>query len=274
MIPIETVSPRNAPALAQFVSDRLQRTRRVPLDGPMPSVTLSYAQSLDGSIAAERGKPLKLSNPESQRLTHQLRAWHDAVLVGINTVLSDDPQLTVRLASGKSPQPVVLDSSLRFPLSARLLHAPCVSPIIVTTTDACAHREWQLREAGAQIVRLPPRHDGRIGIRDLLTRLHALAIGSLMVEGGAEIITSFLASEMVDQLVITIIPQVLGGLPAVTPFSAGSQSAARCGLTNVRYHSFGGDLVVFADVDPVITRLEDNASTIDVGAEFIRSAMN
>ncbi|HEX9595492.1 MAG TPA: RibD family protein, partial [Anaerolineales bacterium] len=83
-----------------------------------PTVTLSYAQSLDGSIALHRGEPLTLSGPESMAMTHRLRAAHDAILVGIGTVISDDPQLNVRLVEGRNPQVVVLDSRLRLPLTA------------------------------------------------------------------------------------------------------------------------------------------------------------
>ena len=86
-----------------------------------PFVTLSYAQSLDGSIAARRGATTPISGPDALRLTHQLRAHHDAILVGIGTVLADDPQLTVRLVAGPNPQPVIVDSRLRLPLTARLL---------------------------------------------------------------------------------------------------------------------------------------------------------
>ena len=83
-----------------------------------PFVTLSYAQSLDGCIAAKRGQPLALSGPQSLTLTHQLRSAHDAIMVGIGTLLADNPRLTVRLVEGRDPQPVVLDSRLRFPSEA------------------------------------------------------------------------------------------------------------------------------------------------------------
>ena len=84
-----------------------------------PRVTLTYAQSLDGSITARSGAPLSLSGAESLHYTHQLRAAHDAILVGIGTVLSDDPRLDVRLVTGPSPRPIVLDSELRCPVTAR-----------------------------------------------------------------------------------------------------------------------------------------------------------
>ncbi len=86
-----------------------------------PLVTLSYAQDLDGSIAKRRGEPTSISGPESLEFTHRLRAAHDAILVGIGTVISDDPQLNVRFAKGNDPQIVVLDSQLRLPLQSKLL---------------------------------------------------------------------------------------------------------------------------------------------------------
>ncbi|MCK4899238.1 MAG: RibD family protein, partial [Anaerolineales bacterium] len=87
-----------------------------------PLVTLSYAQSLDGSIAVRRGSPLSLSSPEAMTLTHRLRAAHETILVGIGTVLADNPRLTVRLVEGRNPQPIILDSHLRLFLDANLLH--------------------------------------------------------------------------------------------------------------------------------------------------------
>ncbi|MBM2842777.1 MAG: RibD family protein, partial [Anaerolineales bacterium] len=89
-----------------------------------PFITLSYAQSLDGSIALPDGRPLALSSPPSLFRTHALRARHDGVLVGVGTILADDPQLTVRHAAGPNPQPIVLDTGLRTPLPARILSNP------------------------------------------------------------------------------------------------------------------------------------------------------
>jgi len=229
--------------------DRLQEAQSCRGQDGLPWVTLSYAQSLDGSIAATPGKPLQLSNPHSQALTHQLRALHDAVLVGINTVVTDDPQLTVRLVKGKNPQPVVLDGRLRLPIGAKLLRPPCVPPIIATTTRASALREKRLRKAGAHIVRLRSRSNGFVDLRMLLTHLQELGIRSLMVEGGAEVITDFLTCQLVDQMIVTIAPRVVGGLSAVKPLVPRLHSQVYLELTNVQYHSFGGDLVVYADVE-------------------------
>src|SRR5438874_9179107 len=101
------------------VKTRLDQAARVPAERPF--VTLSYAQSLDGSITTRPGATLGLSNSASQALTHDIRAHHEAILVGVNTVLTDDPRLTVRLVDGRSPRPVIVDSHLKTPPTARLL---------------------------------------------------------------------------------------------------------------------------------------------------------
>ncbi len=243
---IETSLERDDGVLSRLRDNLRQAGERRGREA-VPSVTLSYAQSLDGSIAAEPGKPLQLSNAESQALTHRLRSVHDGVLVGINTLLSDDPRLTVRLVAGKNPQPVVVDSLLRSPVGARLLRAPCVPPIIATTERSSAVREKQLLAAGAHVVRLPSQPDGRVDLHMLLRHLYELGIRSLMVEGGAGVITDFLARQLVDQMVITIAPQFVGGLSAVKPSLPKTVGSGT--LTNVQYESFAGDLVVYAEVE-------------------------
>jgi 3,4-dihydroxy 2-butanone 4-phosphate synthase/GTP cyclohydrolase II len=227
---------------------RLEQAGQRGHDSGVPCVTLSYAQSLDGSIANRPGQPLQLSNPQTQTLTHRLRSLHDAVLVGINTVLSDDPRLTARIVGGRNPQPVVLDGRLRLPLKARLLHPPCVPPIIATTAQAGLAREKRLREAGAQVLRLPSQRNGLVDLKILLRRLHYMGIRSLMVEGGSQVITDFLGRHLVDQIIITIAPRVVGGLHAVTSALPKMRSPGSR-LVNVQYQAFAGDLVVFADVE-------------------------
>ena len=174
---------------------------------------------------------------------------HDAVLVGINTVLSDDPRLTARIIGGANPQPVVLDGRLRVPLKSRLLHPPCVPPIIATTVQASVAREKRLRAAGAKILRLPSQRNGLVDVRVLLRRLYDMGIRSLMVEGGSKVITEFLGRQLVDQMIVTIAPRVVGGLNAVAPFVPSVRSAGCGRLINVQYQVFGGDLVVFAEIE-------------------------
>ena len=216
-----------------------------------PFVTLSYAQSLDGSIAARRGATTPISGPEALRLTHQLRAHHDAILVGIGTVLADDPQLTVRLVPGPNPQPVIVDSRLRLPPTARLLGDG--RPWIATTDAADRRRQAALEAAGARVVRLPADDAGRVSLPALLAYLHRQGIRSLMVEGGAQVITGILADRLADRLVVTIAPLLLGGLNAVATGRPSGPAALNGhllpALLRPRYRVVGRDVVLFGELE-------------------------
>ncbi len=212
-----------------------------------PFVTLTYAQSLDGSIAARRGEQTIISGPEAGRLTHRLRARHDAILVGIGTVITDDPQLTVRLARGPNPQPVIVDSRLRFPPWARLLRGDR-RPWIATTEAADARRQAALEAAGARVFRLPADADGLVSLPALLEHLRRLHIRSLMVEGGATVISHFLAAHLADRLVLTIAPMLLGGLNAVGDLGQ-INGRVMPQLSRPRYQMLGKDVVLFGDLN-------------------------
>ncbi len=216
---------------------------------PLPRVTLTYAQSLDGSIAKDRGAPLILSSSESLAMTHRLRAAHDAILVGIGTVLADDPQLTVRLADGTDPQPVVLDSHLRIPEHCRLMDAD-LRPWLATV-EGNGHRARTLEARGAQVLSLPADDRGRIDLPALLEALRHRGIHRLMVEGGASVITSFLRSGLVDWVVLTIVPRLVGGLRAVEgPLAADGLAAPR--LLEPDWQRFGSDLVMWGRLETAV----------------------
>ncbi len=211
---------------------------------------MSYAQSLDGSIAIRRGTPYSLSGEESRTLTHKLRAAHDAILVGIDTVLADNPFLTVRLVEGPSPIPIVLDSHLRLPLNSNLLKNK-VSPLIATTTSASEENQAQIEEFGAKIIRVIPDERGWVNLPVLLSILPDLGIRNVMVEGGAKVITSFLFHHLVDWIVITIAPTFLGGLHAVeNPLTlcnrenSGSSNLPQ--FNNCGHEQVGKDIVVWS----------------------------
>ncbi len=210
-----------------------------------PLVTLSYAQSIDGCIARRPGRPLALSNQKSMTLTHRLRSLHDAILVGIGTILADDPQLTVRLVNGKNPRPVIVDSRLRCPLDARALrHDP--PALIATKENSNGDRESALAAAGVSFLRLPADSEGLLDLARLLNMLGDLGINTLMIEGGAQIITSVLRNRLADQLVLTIAPVYVGGLAAVWPMQLDILSPPR--IRNTKYKMFGDDMVLRADL--------------------------
>jgi 3,4-dihydroxy 2-butanone 4-phosphate synthase/GTP cyclohydrolase II len=190
---------------------RLEEVQAPAFRRSRPFVTLAYAQSLDGSIAGTGNRPLSLSSPGSLQLTHELRAAHDAILVGIGTVLADDPQLNVRLASGKDPRPIVVDSRLRIPRDARLLRNG--SGLWLASTEAADDSaEAELQSRGAMVMRLRALENGWVDLEVLLERLALRGVQNLLVEGGARILTSFLESKLVDYLVVTISPRFVGGV--------------------------------------------------------------
>lgn len=205
-----------------------------------PLVTLTYAQSLDGCISARPGQATALSAPQSLRLTHELRAQHDAILVGIGTLLADDPRLNVRLIPGPDPQPVILDSYLRTPLSARLLHGPR-KPWIAASQDAPQAAQRALQAAGAQLIFLPQEEKDRLPLPELLRSLAGMGISSLMVEGGAQVISSFLQSRLVDQVVLTIAPRFLSGYHSIQ----GANPTLLPRLESWESRRYGDDLVLF-----------------------------
>ena len=210
-----------------------------------PLVSLCYAQSLDGCLAVRRGRPTALSGPSSTRFTHWLRAAHDAILAGVGTVLADDPLLTVRLVDGDSPQPVILDSRLRTPLQARLLRQHPKPAWIAASSQAPPEKRAALEAAGARLLSLQVDPQGRLQLPALLDCLGALGIRRLMVEGGARVITSFLAQGLVDLAVVTIAPLWLGGLSAIEATSEWLKIQADFPrLRDVHSHQLGEDTVI------------------------------
>ncbi len=212
-----------------------------------PVVSLCYAQSLDGSLTARAGEPLLLSGPQSLEMTHRLRAAQDAILVGIGTILSDNPSLTVRLVAGASPQPVILDGGLALPMDAKVLRHP-LHPWVATRAgqrgETYLEKKGAIAAAGAQILELPTGLDEHIDLRCLLSGLFERGVRSLMVEGGARVLTSFLMSGLVDRVSVTIAPVYIGGLPIAANLSR-AMEAGRRRLVEVEYQPAGRDLLVW-----------------------------
>ena len=182
-----------------------------------PTITVSYAQTLDGRLAAANGSSRWISAPESLRFAHTLRAEHDAVAVGAGTACKDDPRLTVRLVSAENPLRVIVDSTLRTPLDAAVLADGAAKGTVLAVTDrAPDERCEEALSLGATVLELPSDAAGRVDLRALLSELHSLGVRSVMVEGGAALITSFLGERLVDRLAVCIAPKILGrGIEAV-----------------------------------------------------------
>ncbi len=212
-----------------------------------PFVTVSYAQSVDGSIASKNRLPIQLSGPESAVLTHQIRAASDAILIGVGTLLADDPRLTVRLTEGRNPQPIVLDTHLRTPASAKLVAKSDLSPWIIKSRDNRSNRLETLENAGATPLPCATSRDGKIDLHALMAMLSEKQINSIMVEGGAKVITSFVRSRLIDQFIITVSPRLVGGLQVIDAIGLNLNTYLMLG--HVSYQRLGNDLVIWTRPD-------------------------
>jgi riboflavin-specific deaminase-like protein len=204
-----------------------------------PFVTAAFAISADGCLSRESGKATRISGPESLHVTHQLRALHAALLVGVGTVLADDPALTTRLVSGPSPLRVVLDSRLRVPPSARLLHSTERSAWLVTSAAASHPQAQLLAAAGADVVQVPASPEG-VALADLLSLLAASGMRTLMVEGGAAVLESFFRSRCVDYVVLTMSPERLAN-PRAVKLGPSTDAALRAWRAHSRREALGVD---------------------------------
>ncbi|MFB0505352.1 MAG: bifunctional diaminohydroxyphosphoribosylaminopyrimidine deaminase/5-amino-6-(5-phosphoribosylamino)uracil reductase RibD [Thermodesulfobacteriota bacterium] len=211
----------------------------------IPFVTLKFAQSLDGRIATKTGNSQWISSPETLRLAHKLRSTHDGVLVGIGTVLADDPSLTVRLLKGRNPQRIILDGRLRIPLTAKVLNDEGVGKTSIVTTEGANRKKAQsLKNLGAKILWVAKNRRGEIDMEDLLGKLGRMGITSVLVEGGAKIITSMLRERLADKIVIVVAPKLIGkGIEAVGNLEIRGVNEA-LQISRMKTRRLGDDIVI------------------------------
>jgi diaminohydroxyphosphoribosylaminopyrimidine deaminase / 5-amino-6-(5-phosphoribosylamino)uracil reductase len=232
--------------------NQVDTTKKIPI--PRPVVTLSYAQTLDGRLATSTGSSQWISSPESLRFGHELRANHDAIMVGVGTVCKDDPRLTVRLAAGRNPLRVVVDSTLRTPLTAAVLTKGAAPGTVLAVTDrAPAVKCDRVRALGAAVLCLPTDAGGGVDLFALLAALHRRGVGSVLVEGGARVITALLQARLADRLVVCVAPKILGaGIEAVGDLGI-RELARTLILTDTSVTPYGVDLVLDGRIEYPVT---------------------
>lgn len=187
-----------------------------------PFVQLKIALSLDGRIATRSGDSKWISGEASRTEAHRLRRKFASVLVGVGTVVADDPELSVRHVTGRDPIPIVLDPSGRIPQNARLLGSDASA--IVVTSSMSAAKAHALTSRGVRVWRLPVR-EGLLDLPLLLNRLAEASIDSVLVEGGGETAARFVEAGLVDKVAFFIAPMLIGGLKAAP--AIGGRGAAR-----------------------------------------------
>ena len=206
-------------------------------------VTLCYTQTLDGRIATAAGESQWIGGGASLRYWHQLRAEHHAVMVGIGTVLADNPRLTVRHVAGRDPWRVVVDSNLRTPPDALVLAGGAASGTIIATTEHAMDKHATFEILGATVLPLPADAAGRVELKALLTALAQRGISSLMVEGGAQLVTALLRERLANRAVVCVAPRLMGaGTNALGDIGV-RRLADMPALAGVQLLHFGEDVV-------------------------------
>jgi len=213
----------------------------------LPFVTAKFAMSLDGRIATHGGESKWITGEAAREEVHRLRHAHDAILVGANTVIRDDPNLTTRLpeGNGRSPLRVVVDSRLRVPADARIFRQESGSVLIATSDRSRGDRLHEFEERGVPVVVLPSS-EGRVGLPDLLRHLGGRECISMLIEGGSSMHGSAFDQRLVDKVVAFIAPRIIGGLEA--PAAVGGHGVDALGdataLRDVEVRQLGPDLMV------------------------------
>lgn len=217
----------------------------------LPLVTLKFAMSLDGKVATVGGDSQWITSDLGRARGHQLRAQHDAIMVGSGTVLADDPQLTARNGDegGRQPLRVIVDSRLRTPSDAKVLRTAGGAVVLATAGEPDAGRRQALERAGAEVLVLPTG-EGKVSLPALLQRLGGRQITSLLVEGGPTLLGSFLAQRLGDRIAAFVAPILLGGAGAPGPFGGpGSATLDQSWrLEGLQAEAVGPDLLLTAEV--------------------------
>ncbi|MCL1940559.1 MAG: bifunctional diaminohydroxyphosphoribosylaminopyrimidine deaminase/5-amino-6-(5-phosphoribosylamino)uracil reductase RibD [Synergistaceae bacterium] len=218
--------------------------RRVTLNRPW--VTIKAAASLDGRIALPDGTSKWITGPEARAVAHELRAEHDGILVGIGTILKDDPQLTVRLAKGRSPVRVILDTNLNTPENAKALGKGSVVICSASAAESKPSKKAALESTGARVETVREKN-GHISLNDALETIASdIGIQRLLVEGGGAIHSSFIGEELADAAAIFIAPKFLGqGINVASNLLVGDMEESEkfsLRFTNTRF--VGDDLLI------------------------------
>lgn len=213
----------------------------------IPFITLKLASTLDGRIATSAGESKWITGIKARSLVHRLRALNDAVMAGSNTIIKDDPELTVRLARGKNPVRVILDSALKTPLSAKVFRGVkqgSARLIIFTTQKATAQKMEKAKALGAEVIKVPGDKNG-VDVRSALAELGKRGVTSVFAEGGGRLAATLLKAGLVDKLYYFIAPRLIGadGVASVAALDLKALKAAPL-LKDVKIRKIGPDILV------------------------------
>ena len=210
-----------------------------------PFVSLKYAMTLDGRLAAAGGDSKWITGTEARTYAHYLRKTHDAVLVGKNTVLQDDCELTTRMVEGKNPIRIVLDSNAAIPLNAKILNGEAKTIIAVSEAAPQDKLDELQKLTTVEVLKLPQRN-GHLDLQVLLEKLAAMEITSVLVEGGSEVHGAFNDAGLAERVYAFIAPKIIGGKNAIGPVGGigGTDMGKALQLHGVEYKQLGADFLI------------------------------
>ena len=215
----------------------------------LPFVIMKSAMTWDGKTATKSGHSFWVTGPEARAEVHRLRDRCDAIMVGIGTVLADDPQLTTRLPNGekgKDPLRVIVDSSLRLPLGARVINSLSVAPtLIATTAQASQEKKLILEEQGVQVLTVESQA-GRVDLKALMIELGQREVSNILLEGGATLNAAALEAGIVDKVITFMAPKIIGGkdAPGVVGGSGQDKMGEAWMLEKLNFCTIGEDLML------------------------------
>lgn len=212
----------------------------------LPFVILKSAVTLDGQTATSTGDSQWISNTQSREEVHRLRDRVDAIMVGVGTVLNDDPKLTTRLPGGRDALRIVVDSQLRTPSQAALLHLDSATETLIAHL-ATAPEDRRSRLAASRAVLLETAEkEGRVDLHDLLAKLGSRGVQSILLEGGAQLNAAFLKAGLIDRMMIFVAPKVIGGNGGYGIFAGLGVPclADALQLQDIRINRFGDDVLI------------------------------
>jgi diaminohydroxyphosphoribosylaminopyrimidine deaminase/5-amino-6-(5-phosphoribosylamino)uracil reductase len=210
-----------------------------------PFLILKVVATLDGKIATRKGESQWISGEASRRFVHRLRNQVDGVIVGIGTVLKDDPMLTVRVKGGKDPYRIILDSRLRIPENAKVIEISPSKTIVATTELAPGEKVERLEKKGVRVLILDSKK-GRVDLKPCLFKLGEMGMMSLLVEGGSQLNGSFLDEGLIDKIFLFLSPKLIGDPQALGMFDGHGVTSLKeaIPLNELKIRRIGGDLLL------------------------------
>lgn len=237
-----------------FLQDELRKQNEVFfkwIEHKKPFIVLKAAMTLDGKIATATGQSKWITNETSRAYGYKLRDIYDGIMVGINTVIEDNPMLTARVDGGKNPIRIVVDSSLKIDINANVVQDKSAKTIIATTDKADKDKFLKLQAQDVDVIVVDKDENDKVDIEKLLDILGQQNICSILVEGGATLSGSFVAKKLVDKVYFFIAPKIIGGKEAKTPVAGTGILNLQEALTlkDIQIEKLEEDILIIGRVD-------------------------